>query len=95
MGGGEGQFRPADGQLAAAVEAEPAEPEQPSAQDDLGHVMGWSPGLGPVFAGAHQAGQHQGRDPGADVHHGAASEVEILAQKAAAPNHVGQRRIHQ
>ena len=57
--------------------------------------MGWSPGLGPVFAGAHQAGQHQGRDPGADVHHGSASEVEILAQKAAAPDHVSERRINQ
>ena len=40
VGGGEGQFRPANGELAAAVESEPAEPQQPCAQDDLGHVMG-------------------------------------------------------
>ena len=58
VGCGEGQFRPVDGQLAAAVEAEPAKPEQPGSQDDLGHVMGRPPGLGPAFAGAHQAGQH-------------------------------------
>ena len=59
VGCGEGQFRAADGQLTAAVEAEPAKPEQPRPQDDLGHVMGRPPGLGPLFAGAHQAGQHQ------------------------------------
>ena len=54
---------------------------------------------------AHDQGQDQGRGSGADFHHGAAGEVDDLAEdgadraarahEAAAPDHEGQRAVHQ
>ena len=95
MGGGEGNLSAANGQLAAAVEAEPTKPEQSGAEQDLGHVMGRTDRLGPLAPGANQTSQHQCRDTGADVHHGATGEVQVFAEEAAAPDHVGQRGINQ
>ena len=51
--------------------------------------------FGEAHAGPEQHGKHEGRDPGGEMHHEAAGEVEhaSLGKPAAAPDPMGHRDI--
>ena len=82
---------------AAAVEAEPAEPEQPRAEEREGDVVRQDRLAAVVLAGAEHERGDERRDAGVDVHHRAAGEVEHAAahEPAAAPDPVRHRRVDQ
>mmetsp|Transcript_101017 Transcript_101017/g.226500 ORF Transcript_101017/g.226500 Transcript_101017/m.226500 type:complete len:473 (-) Transcript_101017:46-1464(-) len=79
----------------AAVEAAPTEPEQRGAQEHEGHVVRLVP-LALVAARAQDHRGDQARRAGADVHHGAAGEVQgapLLHPAAGAPDPVAERHV--
>ncbi len=79
----------------AAVEAEPAEPQQAGAQGDEGHVVGQAALAGGELALAHHEHRGQGRIAGAHVDHRAAGPVThaVLGEPAAAPDPVDERDV--
>ena len=64
------------GQGTARVEAEPPEPQEAGAQHGVGDVMRLHGGLWEALAGPDGYGEGKGREPGRDMHHGAAREVQ-------------------
>ena len=68
--------KPVGRERAAAVEAEPAEPEQARTQQHERHVVREDRRASVVLPGAEDQRRDQGRYAGVDVHHGAAGEVE-------------------
>ena len=98
MGDDNGHRRAAiGGQCAAAVEAEPADPEQAGADHRQTGAMRRVQGIGKAAPAADHHRDDQGRDPGRGVHHQAAGEIHHphLGQPAAAPNPMADRRVNQ
>ena len=84
------------GELAAPVEAEPADPEHRRTRSGHAGVVGGREVVGEPLALAEEAGEHQRGRPGAGVHDEAAGEVHdaTVAEPAAAPDPVADRRVH-
>ncbi len=82
---------------AAAVEAEPAEPQQAGADQDVDGVVGEERLAPVVFARADDQCRGQRREAGAHLDRDAAGEVErpLLGQPAAAEGPVGEHRVDQ
>ena len=85
------------GERAAAVEAEPAEPEQPGAQQHEGDVVRQDRLAPIVLAGAQHRRGDERRHAGVDVHDGATGEVEHAqgTEPATTPDPVGDGGVHQ
>ena len=83
------------GQRAAAVEPEPAEPEEAGAEQHEGHVVRQDGLAAVVLAGPEHERRHERGDAGVDVHDGAAGEVEHAPghEPAAAPDPVRHRGV--
>ena len=96
QGVGEGEHaRVAGREAAAAVEAEPAEPEQAGAEQHVDRVVGEERLAAVVLAGADDQRRRQGREAGAHLDRDAAGEVEGAAglQPAAAEGPVGEHGV--
>src|SRR3970040_838046 len=76
----------------AALEPDPAEPQEPGAGDHEGEVARQDGLFLPL---AEDQGAHERRDAGIDMHHSPARDVECpeLEQEASAPDPVGDRTI--
>ena len=83
-------------QGAARIEPEPAEPQQPGAQQGEGDVVGQHRVTSVVFARAHDERRHQCGRRRVDVHDGAAGKIERAGcgEKPTAPHPVSHRRVH-
>ena len=96
MGGGDGEGGTRiRAQCRAAVEAEPADPEQPGTNDRQREIMRREILAAVSVPFADDAGRHQPGYSGIEMHHGAAGKIKhsCLGEKAAAPDPVRNRHI--
>jgi hypothetical protein len=85
----------ARGKRAAAVEAEPAEPQQACTEQHEGHAVRQDRLPAIVLARSERDRRNEGRHAGVDVHHRAPREIEhpLRHQPSAAPHPVRHRRV--
>ena len=83
-------------QRRAAVEAEPADPQQTGADDRQHHIVRRVAFVGKAATRPQLERKHQSGDAGTDMDHRAAGEIEHpgVSQEAAAPNPVRDGRIN-
>ena len=97
-GGHEGEACTLGREVAGAIEAKPAKPEQAGTQQNEGHVMGWAQLIGIGAAGTNDSRRYQSGYAGSNMHYSTASKINYtqLPERtdiSTSPDHLGHGTI--